>query len=138
VRPVRQEDAEYVKLRMASARETLAEAQMLSDGGHLRGAVNRIYYACFYAVNALLFSEGFASSKHGGVIALFDLHWIKPGRLPVEMGKLYRRFFELRQEGDYQETVIFEARDVTEWLAQARSFVEAVAHWLQSDRGIEV
>jgi len=133
---VRHEDAEYVKLRMASARETLSEAEILLGGGHLRGAVNRVYYACFYAVNALLFFEGLSSSKHGGVISLFDREWIKTGRLPVEMGKLYRRFFELRQEGDYQDTATFEATDVAEWLSQAQSFVERVAAWLQNNADI--
>jgi uncharacterized protein (UPF0332 family) len=134
---VRHQDADYVKLRMARARETLVEAEMLLGGGHLRGAVNRIYYACFYAVNALLFCEGLSSSKHGGVISLFDRHWIKTGRLPLEMGKLYRQFFELRQEGDYQDAVTFEAVQVREWLSQARSFVDQVADWLRHDSGTE-
>lgn len=133
---MRHEDAEYVKLRMGRAHDTLSEAEMLLGGCHLPGAVNRMYYACFYAVNALLFSEGLSSSKHGGVISLFDRHWIRAGRLPAEMGKLYRQFFELRQEGDYKDVVTFERSDVVEWLSQARSFVGQVADWLRVNQGI--
>jgi len=95
---VRQEEADYVRLRVERARDSLREAQLLLNNGYLRGTVNRTYYACFYAANAILFSEGLSSSKHSGVMSLFERHWIKTGRLPVEMGKYYRQLFERRQE----------------------------------------
>ena len=134
---MKQEEAEYVRLRVQRARDSLREAQLLLDGGYLIGAVNRMYYACFYAVNAMLFSEGLSSSKHSGVISLFERHWIKTGRLPVEIGKYYRQLFERRQEGDYRDTAKFERDEVEEWLAGARSFVEQVADWLRSNTGID-
>lgn len=131
------EEVEYVRLRMQRARDSLSEAQLLFKEGLLMGTVNRIYYACFYAANALLFSEGLSSSKHSGVMSLFERHWIKTGRLPVEMGKYYHGLFEHRQEGDYGDIVRFEKDDVQKWLAEARSFVERVADWLRNS-GIEV
>jgi len=134
---VKQEEAEYVRLRVQRARDSLREAQLLLDGGYLIGAVNRMYYACFYAVNAILFSEGLSSSKHSGVMSLFERHWIKTGRLPVEIGKFYRQLFERRQEGDYRDTAKFERDEVEESLAGARSFVEQVADWLRSNTGID-
>ena len=134
---MKQEEAEYVRLRVQRARDSLREAQLLLDGGYLIGAVNRMYYACFYAVNAILFSEGLSSSKHSGVMSLFERHWIKTGRLPVEIGKFYRQLFERRQEGDYRDTAKFERDEVEESLAGARSFVEQVADWLRSNTGID-
>ena len=131
------EEVEYVKLRIERARTSLKEAQLLIDSGFVIGGVNRLYYACFYAVNALLFSEGLSSSRHSGVISLFERHWIKTDRLPVQMGKYYRQLFERRQEGDYRDTAKFERQEVEEWLAEAQSFVGRIVQWLR-DAGIDV
>jgi len=134
---VKPEEVEYVKLRIERARTSLKEAQLLIDSGFVIGGVNRLYYACFYAVNALLFSEGLSSSRHSGVISLFERHWIKTDRLPVQMGKYYRQLFERRQEGDYRDTAKFERQEVEEWLAEAQSFVGRIVQWLR-DAGIDV
>ena len=44
---------QYVAYRLERARETLAEARLLVESDRMRGAVNRVYYAMFYAVSAL-------------------------------------------------------------------------------------
>ena len=66
---------ELVRYRMERASETLQEARLMVEGGHLHGAANRIYYACFYAVVALLLTRDLASPKHSGVMALFNRHF---------------------------------------------------------------
>ena len=75
-----------------------------------------LYYASFYAVIALLLTEGRSSSKHSGVRALLDREWMKPGRLPVEFGRLYRRLFESRQRSDYADFVTFGVSAVSPWV----------------------
>jgi uncharacterized protein (UPF0332 family) len=50
---------------MERAREALAEAALLLQAGHLHAYVNRLYYACFYAVSAPLVTQGTSTSKHG-------------------------------------------------------------------------
>jgi uncharacterized protein (UPF0332 family) len=49
-----EERNEYVKYRIESAHKTFQAAQVLADNGFWNSAVNRLYYALFYAVNALL------------------------------------------------------------------------------------
>ncbi|MCL4552797.1 MAG: HEPN domain-containing protein [Candidatus Marsarchaeota archaeon] len=122
-----EEGWEYVRHRLSRAEESLAEARLLLDGGYLIGTVNRVYYGCFYAVSALLFTEGLTSSKHSGVISAFDRHWIKTGRLPLEAGRLYRTLFELRQEGDYKDVASFDRDEVSELLSQAEAFVKQIS-----------
>lgn len=97
------EEIQYIRHRLSRAKETLEEASLLFKGGFTSGVVNRIYYACFYAVSVLLFSEGHSSSKHSGIMSLFDRLWIKPKRLPSNMGIFYHRMFEYRQKGDYED-----------------------------------
>jgi len=64
--------------RLQQAEESLDEAQFLFDGGKsLRSVINRVYYALFYAILALLIFEPFGSSKHTAVLSYFNLHFIK-------------------------------------------------------------
>ena len=116
-----------LRYRLARAREAREEARLLLDGGHANACVNRLYYASFYAVSALLLIEGHSSAKHRGVRALFDRHWVKPGRVPPALGRLYRRLFMRRQRGDYDDLVQFEETEVRVWLADAQRFVKDIS-----------
>ncbi len=46
-------------------------------------------------------TKDITSSKHSGVIALFNRHFVKTGIIPIELGKFYSRVFDQRQESDY-------------------------------------
>ncbi|MHB9035158.1 MAG: HEPN domain-containing protein [Armatimonadota bacterium] len=128
-----QENRNYVKYRLSRAKDSLSEAKLLFENGYLIGTINRMYYACFYAVSVLLFTEGMSSSKHSGVISMFDKCWIKTGRLPIEMGKLYRSLFELRQEGDYKDVVSFDSEEVSDLLTRSAAFVDQISALLDKN-----
>lgn len=46
--------AALISYRLERANETLKEAKLLTDNGFFNAAVNRLYYSCYYAVQALL------------------------------------------------------------------------------------
>ncbi len=125
------ETRQYIRYRMRRGQESLDEAISLCDDGHLHGTVNRMYYACFYVVSALLLTEGLHSKKHSGVIAIFIRHWTKNGRLPVEMGDFLRTLFDHRQQGDYRDLLDFEPSDVEKWLNQAREFIAKIGKQIE-------
>lgn len=62
---------ELARYRLARAQETFEEAVDVFSKGHYIGTVNRLYYACFYAVNALMIKEKFFSKTHTGIKTLF-------------------------------------------------------------------
>jgi uncharacterized protein (UPF0332 family) len=131
------EDRDYAEHRMARAWQSIDEAEYLLQGGYTVLVVNRIYYACFYAVSALLLSEGLSSSKHSGIMTFFDKQWMKTGRAPASMGKFYHVIFEQRQTGDYEDLPAFERDDIVNWLAEARSFVAWIKTWLNENEGLD-
>jgi uncharacterized protein (UPF0332 family) len=128
VRPGRQD---YIGYRLSRARSALRSAEGLLELGELPDVVNRLYYACFYAVTALLFSEGITASKHSGVISMFGKHWTQPGRFPRQMGRFIHEMFQRRLEGDYGDQASFDRAEVEAWLAETRSFVERIASYLE-------
>jgi uncharacterized protein (UPF0332 family) len=70
---------------MNRAREAIDEAELMVNTGHRNSAVNRLYYACFYAVTALLLWYGPSSAKHTGVRGLFNRHIGRPALIPREL-----------------------------------------------------
>lgn len=116
-------DNALIQHRLARARETLAEAEVLAGAQLWRGCVNRLYYACFYAVTALLLDEGVAASKHSGVRSLFNERLVKSGRMPRDIARQFNRLLDDRQESDYADYVSFDEAQVLPWLAETRRFL---------------
>ena len=120
------EEKELVHYRQERAREALEEARLLFDAGHLHTYVNRLYYACFYAVSALLFSQGQSTSKHTQLRALLHKELVKSGQVSVEQGRFFDLLFNNRQKGDYSDLVVFQAEEIAPWLKQATHLVDCL------------
>jgi uncharacterized protein (UPF0332 family) len=121
------ESMEYVRYRISRAETTLQLARLALDNGFLYDAINRLYFACFFAVSALLLAEGHSSSKHKGVQSLFSRYWIQTGKLPASMGRFFHRLYEHRQKSDYTDLTTFEPSDVELWCNEAHAFVESIS-----------
>ena len=120
-----------VRYRLEQAVETLREANLLLDQSAWRGAQNRAYYAMFYAVHALLATRQLGSSKHSGVLGLFDLEFVKPGLLPVALSRSLRLAFNRRQSWDYGEMEEIDPEEITEMVVEAKLFVQAIEEFLR-------
>jgi hypothetical protein len=130
VKPEQLED--LLHYRMEQAHETLREAEILLDGSALRGAINRAYYAMFYALLALLATRRLGTSKHSGALALFDREFVKTGVFPRELSRSLHVAFDRRQTHDYGEMVSVNRQIAEESLADARTFVAAIESHLRS------
>lgn len=117
---------EIVRYRVDRANETLDEARELAATTHWHGTLNRIYYACFYAVTAALHAKGHTSKKHSGVLSLFAVHLVKPGSVSKELGRFYNRLFAARQDLDYTDFAQVDPIEVRVWLSTASEFVATV------------
>jgi hypothetical protein len=115
-----------IRFRRDRARETLADASMLMRDGSPASALNRIYYAMFYEVLALLQTQDLASAKHSGVRALFNERFVKAGVVPVEQGRLFARMYDFRQKSDYGDFVQIQPEKVAEWLEEAVAFIDGI------------
>ncbi len=117
---------DLIKYRREKAIDTLEDAELLFKNKRFFSAVNRIYYSMFYEVIALLQREDFSTSKHSGVMALFQKEFIKTGRVSIDMGKFYARMFEFRHKGDYGDFAKFEEDKVKEWIDKAGLFINEI------------
>jgi len=116
-----------VARRMQQAAEALEDGKyLLAAGRGARTAVNRAYYAAFYAVLALLQALGKTPRKHRGVLALFDTECVRTGRLPKELSAALHQLFDARQEDDYRRLDPVLPEEAIELIAVAEQFVQAI------------
>ena len=81
---------------------TFEAAKVLSENGFWNSEVNRLYYAVFYAVNALLVLNEIQTKSHSATKSQFSLHFVKTGRFDKKHGRLLSELFDWRQKGDYE------------------------------------
>jgi uncharacterized protein (UPF0332 family) len=118
------ERKEIIKYRISRAHETLNEVDILIENKLWNTAVNRLYYACYYAVNALLLSKKIQAQTHAGIRQLFGLHFVKTGRIDKELGKFYSIIFDKRLTGDYDDFVDHKEEDVLFLKSKAEKFIQ--------------
>lgn len=121
-----------IQFRMRQAHETIHEAEVLIKAGSWRGAINRAYYAMFYAILALSTLKQIDASRHSGVITFFDREFVKPGIFKKELSKKLHFAFENRQIHDYGETVFIDESIAIETLSDADEFVDSIEKYLVS------
>lgn len=115
-----------IGLWLQKAGEALASAELELSAGHTNFAVNRLYYACFYAVTALLLRDGKQFTRHSAVKSEFVRSYVKTGEVDAKWNSFYQKLFDDRQEGDYIPTAGFEISDVSASLQQAREFIDLI------------
>jgi uncharacterized protein (UPF0332 family) len=54
---------DLIQYRLKRAREALEEALLMKQEAHWNTCANRLYYACFYAVTALLAKEDLVAAE---------------------------------------------------------------------------
>lgn len=74
---------EIAKYRLEKAYRTYNEAIGSIENGYVETAANRLYYAAYYAVSALLISYKYEASTHNGVIQMFGKVFLRNNRLTL-------------------------------------------------------
>ena len=125
---------ELIRYRIERAHATLKDAQsLLLQDSTPASIVTRAYYSMFYAALALLATIGQQTSKHQGVLALFDQHFIKTKILSKDMGKFLHKAFDMRQTGDYEEEAELTMQDAQQSLGFAEEFIQSTKEKLSQD-----
>jgi uncharacterized protein (UPF0332 family) len=122
-----------VRYRLDQAAEAMAAAELNLANGLQRSAVNRAYYAMFYAVLALLAVRQTETSRHSGAIAQFDQVYVKPALLRKDYSRWLHEAFLRRQSVDYGAEVDLSRDELDSLLAHAREFLSGVRQYLEAN-----
>lgn len=108
---------------LREAAEALSDARLLIDsGGSINGTVNRLYYACFHAAQAVVYDRGGTPTTHGDVRSQFGRRVVLEGDAPRDMGRLLSDLYDHRTVADYagEEPTV----DIEELLHDAETFIQ--------------
>ena len=72
---------DYYNYRLQRAKETIKEVEVHIQNKFWNTAINRLYYACFYAVGALLIRHGVETSSHSGTRLKFGQLFVRTGKI---------------------------------------------------------
>ncbi|AUD02251.1 HEPN domain-containing protein [Spirosoma pollinicola] len=115
-----------IAYRLECADEMMGDARSLVTEKRWKSAVNRLYYAVFQAVSALMIQESIRIKSHSGAKAMLELHFIKTGRIEKKWGKFYIDLSDNREESDYGAFVSFVEEDVLPLLPQTQEFIDVI------------
>ena len=124
------EKLQLPELMLAKAWETFDEVSILVENSLWNTAVNRVYYACFYAVSALLVSNDLNAKTHSGAQQMFGLHFLKTGLIREETGDFFSLLFRMRQKADYEYLVEYERDDVLSIMQPAKDLIAEIEQYL--------
>ena len=82
-----------VRYRLGKAKDLFAQVSVLMENKFYATAANRLYYACFHAISALLVNDGHKTHSHSGVKTLLGLHYITQNKIEKPFGKMYNHLF---------------------------------------------
>lgn len=118
---------DIVNYRIERAKTALEQAKTNVQFGYLEVVANRLYYAAYYAVSALLIAYHIPAHTHYGNINQFGLHFVKTGIVDKECGKLLRRLFSMRLTGDYSDRFDLLEEDVVPLIEPTSKFIELLS-----------
>ena len=117
---------DYINYRFRRAEESYEDALIMVEKERWNTAINRLYYACFYAVIALLLQKNVTTKSHDGTRRQFGFLVVKEGLVEKRLGKLYTKLFDSRQMGDYGDLFDFDEVAVTPLVPQVREFLDRI------------
>lgn len=122
--------------RYQTAVETLETAKLCMENRHYKDAINRGYYAAFYAIKAVLALGEVDFKRHKDAVAYFNQYFVAAGIFPKEIGRKLGRLKRKREASDYDDFYVTSFDETSEQLHSAEDVVLSVRDYLENNRNI--
>jgi uncharacterized protein (UPF0332 family) len=118
---------DIVAYRIERAYTALEQAKLNLTLNCLEVTANRLYYAAYYVVSALLIANKIPAHSHEGNVTQFGLHFVKTGKVDREEGKLLSHLLTMRLKGDYSDRFGLTGADVLPYIEPTEAFIKKIA-----------
>ena len=120
------EQIALITYRLECSDEMMSDVHSLVAEERWKSAVNRLYYATFQAVSALMIRESIPIKSHSGAKAMLELHFIKTKQIDKKWGRFYNNLSDSREESDYGAFVKLTEEDVLPLVPQTEEFIAII------------
>lgn len=117
---------DYINYKQQKAAQSIKEAKLLMENGLNDTAMSRLYYAAFYAINALLAINGFNPKTHSGTKSIFNKEFILTGKIDKRYSDFYSFLMAKRFEADYDDFVFIDENKIQSLIDETEEFVQTV------------
>lgn len=122
-----------VELEIERAEKILLQFPTLVEQHYWDTLVNRMYYAAFHAVSALLIHNAIRAQTHKGAIILFNKEFVRTGVFSAEEGHLFSQLESLRERGDYNCFVETTEDELLPLIEPLKALVEKIKNIIRKE-----
>ncbi len=115
-----------VELELERADKILLQLPTLQEQQYWDTLVNRMYYAAFHAVSALLIHNHLNVRTHKGAIILFNKEFVAAGLFTQEEGRLFSQLEGLRERGDYNCFIDASESEIVPLIEPLKVFIQKI------------
>ena len=120
-----------VGLELEKADKFLSQADAVAALGIWDVVANRIYYALFHAVSALLINDRIEVRSHKGAGLMFGQKYVIPGIFTADDGRLYAKLQDLREKSDYNLVYQSNKEEMAPLIENTRDLIQRIKARIQ-------
>jgi len=120
--------------RLETANDCMSSAKLEFDAGKYKASANRVYYAMFHAIRAVLALDGVDFKKHSAVISQFRQSYIKTGIFDSKYSDTIKHMFNVRMDSDYEDFYVISKDEVKEQIDEIIYFISAVTAYITTQK----
>ena len=119
-----------VNLEIEKAGKTFSDMEFCYHEQKWEAAANRLYYALFHAVSALLINGGLNVKSHRGTLTLFGQHYVRTGIFTREDGSLLSELVIMRDNANYNLFYESDAEKIGPYIEPTRLLIEKIRKYI--------
>lgn len=121
-----------VNRELEKAQRTFEDMEFCANEGKWEAASNRLYYALFHAMSALLISDGYNVKSHRGILAMFGEHYVCTGVFERKDGSLLSDLVIMRDNADYNCFYEADEEKLSPLIVPTKSLIDKIKQYIQN------
>lgn len=117
---------EQIKIKMKKSAAFIKEAEKLLENKFYNTLINRLYYSCFHATQALLLTKDLVSKTHGGTVSQLNQNFVKQKSFDSDQAAFFQSLMNERVQSDYDDFIIFDEELVIKFIEPSRQYVKYI------------
>lgn len=118
------------RLLLEKSDKNMEQARRTADMGYWDLVANRLYYAVFHAVNAMLLIDGIKTGTHKGISIQFGKAYVLTGIFERQDGILYSQLQTMREKADYQNVFSLAEEDGRKFIESADELRKRICEYV--------
>lgn len=116
-----------VNQEISKASSFLSDADKLVGMEMWNASANRVYYALYHAILAMMIHDGYAPKTHSGLITEFGKQYILTGKFDKENSKLLSKMRTIREKCDYDPFFYTSKEEMDPIIESTRRLIDTIS-----------